>query len=196
MLIHELAGRQREQVRERGLEDLLHDIELPLVHVLRETEKAGMKLDTERLEQAGLRMRADAAELEREIWELAGEEFMIGSPQQLAEVLFVKLGLSRKRRGKTGFSTDARVLQAIRDEHPIVAEDRALARADQARPDLPRAAAGGDRPGRPPAHDAAADQRGDRAARLDQPEPAEHPDPLGDRARDPRLLHRRARQRR
>ena len=59
-------------------------------------------------------------ELEREIWELAGEEFMIGSPQQLAEVLFVKLGLSRKRRGKTGFSTDARVLQAIRDEHPIV----------------------------------------------------------------------------
>ena len=65
-------------------------------------------------------MRADAAELEREIWELAGEEFMIGSPQQLAEVLFVKLGLSRKRRGKTGFSTDARVLQAIRDEHQII----------------------------------------------------------------------------
>ncbi len=65
-------------------------------------------------------MRADAAELEREIWALAGEEFMIGSPQQLAEVLFVKLGLSRKRRGKTGFSTDARVLQAIRDEHEII----------------------------------------------------------------------------
>src|SRR5215207_10055276 len=120
VLIHELAGRQREQLRERGLEDLLHDIELPLVHVLRETEKAGIKLDTRRLEEAGLKMRADAAELEREIWELADEEFMIGSPQQLAEVLFVKLGLSRKRRGKTGFSTDARVLQAIRDEHPIV----------------------------------------------------------------------------
>ena len=120
VLAHELAGRQREQVRERGLEDLLREIELPLVHVLRETEKAGIKLDTARLEQAGLGMRADAAGLEREIWELADEEFMIGSPQQLAEVLFVKLGLSRKRRGKTGFSTDARVLQAIRDEHPIV----------------------------------------------------------------------------
>ncbi len=120
VLAHELAGRQREQVRERGLEDLLREIELPLVHVLRETEKAGIKLDAARLEQAGLRMRAAAAELEREIWELAGEEFMIGSPQQLAEVLFGKLGLSRKRRGKTGFSTDARVLQAIRDEHPIV----------------------------------------------------------------------------
>ena len=74
-------------------------------------------------------------------------------------------------------------------------QDRALARADQARPDLPRAAARGDRPRRPPAHDAAADQHGDRAARLDQPEPAEHPDPHGDRPRDPRLLHRRARQR-
>ena len=120
VLIHELAGRQREQLRERGLEDLLHDIELPLVHVLRECEKAGMKLDTARLEQAGLSMRAEAGELEREIWDLAGEEFMIGSPQQLGEVLFTKLGLSRKRRGKTGFSTDARVLQAIRDEHPIV----------------------------------------------------------------------------
>ena len=59
-------------------------------------------------------------DLEHEIWDLAGEEFVIGSPQQLGEVLFDKLGLSSKRRGKTGFSTDARVLQAIRDEHEIV----------------------------------------------------------------------------
>src|SRR4029079_9340375 len=86
----------------------------------RETEKMGIKLDTRRLEEAASTIRADAEQLEREIWELAGEEFMIGSTQQLAEVLFVKLGLSRKRRGKTGFSTDARVLQAIRDEHPII----------------------------------------------------------------------------
>ena len=120
VLAHELAGRQREQVVERGLEGLLREIELPLVRVLRECEKAGVKIDTEQLEQFGRRIRADAAELEREIWDLAGEEFMIGSTQQLAEVLFVKLGLSRKRRGKTGFSTDARVLQAIRDEHPII----------------------------------------------------------------------------
>ena len=120
MLVHELAARQREQLDERGLTGLLNDIELPLVRVLRETEDAGIKLDTRRLEEAASRIRSDAEVLEREIWELAGEEFMIGSPQQLAEVLFVKLGLSRKRRGKTGFSTDARVLQAIRDEHPII----------------------------------------------------------------------------
>jgi DNA polymerase-1 len=120
VLVHELAARQREQISERGLTGLLTDIELPLVRVLRETEQAGIKLDAVRLEEAASRIRSDAATLEREIWELAGEEFMIGSPQQLAEVLFVKLGLSRKRRGKTGFSTDARVLQAIRDEHEII----------------------------------------------------------------------------
>jgi DNA polymerase-1 len=120
VLVHELAARQREQVSERGLTGLLTDIELPLVRVLRETEQAGIKLDTVRLEEAASRIKADADALEREIWELAEEEFMIGSPQQLAEILFVKLGLSRKRRGKTGFSTDARVLQAIRDEHEIV----------------------------------------------------------------------------
>jgi DNA polymerase-1 len=120
VLVHELAARQREQIAERGLDGLLREIELPLVRVLREAEKAGIKLDTRKLEESATRIRADAAQLEREIWELAGEEFMIGSPQQLAEVLFVKLGLSRKRRGKTGFSTDARVLQAIRGEHEII----------------------------------------------------------------------------
>ena len=58
--------------------------------------------------------------LQAEIWALAGREFTIGSPQQLGEVLFDELGLSRKRRGKTGYSTDARVLSQIRDEHEIV----------------------------------------------------------------------------
>jgi DNA polymerase-1 len=120
VLISQLAAQQLAQIQERGLEPLLREIELPLVFVLRECEKQGIKLDTKKLEQSATRIRADAAQLEREIWDLAGEEFMIGSPQQLAEVLFVKLGLSRKRRGKTGFSTDARVLAAIRGEHEII----------------------------------------------------------------------------
>jgi DNA polymerase-1 len=120
VLIHELAARQRPQIHERALEPLLNEIELPLVRVLRETEKAGIKLDTRRLETVASRIKDDVARLEREIWELAGEEFVIGSPQQLGAVLFEKLKLSRKRRGKTGYSTDARVLQAIRDEHEII----------------------------------------------------------------------------
>src|SRR5437764_6897693 len=115
-----LAAWQREHLRERGHESLLKEIELPLVRVLREMELAGCRLDTERLAAISTRVKRDAAELEREIFELAGEEFTIGSPQQLSEILFGKLGLSRKRRGKTGFSTDARVLQAIRDEHEII----------------------------------------------------------------------------
>jgi len=120
LLVSALAGAQREQLAERGLEGLLHDVELPLVRVLRHMEQAGLRLDLDRLGAITERVREEAATLEREIFALAGEEFTIGSPQQLGEVLFVKLGLSRKRRGKTGFSTDARVLQAIRGEHEII----------------------------------------------------------------------------
>jgi DNA polymerase-1 len=83
-------------------------------------EKAGSKLDTDRLAAISERVKGEADQLEREIFELTGEEFTLGSPKQLEEVLFGKLGLSRKRRGKTGYSTDARVLQAIRDEHPVI----------------------------------------------------------------------------
>ncbi len=115
-----LAERQRDRLAEDGLTDLFHEIELPLVDVLVEMERAGIKLDVERLRAISKRFDARAIELERRVWELAGEEFTIGSPQQLAPILFEKLGLSRKRRGKTGFSTDARVLQAIRQEHEIV----------------------------------------------------------------------------
>jgi DNA polymerase-1 len=115
-----LAAWQREQIEERGLVGLLQDVELPLVRVLRDMEKAGLKLDTERLASISTRVKEEADTLEREIFGLCGEEFTLGSPRQLEEVLFGKLGLSRKRRGKTGYSTDARVLQAIRDEHPVI----------------------------------------------------------------------------
>src|SRR4029079_2148916 len=96
------------------------EIELPLVRVLRDMEIAGVRLNKERLAEVDARVREEIISLEREIWALADEEFVIGSPQQLGQVLFEKLGLSRKRRGKTGFSTDARVLQAIRSEHEII----------------------------------------------------------------------------
>jgi len=120
LLVHALAAAQRPQVEERGLTELLCEVELPLVRVLREMERIGLKLDKQRLAAIRTRVNDEVAQLEREIWDQCGTEFMIGSPQQLAEVLFVKLGLSRKRRGKTGYSTDARVLQAIRHEHPVI----------------------------------------------------------------------------
>jgi DNA polymerase-1 len=120
VLTHALAQWQREEIRSRGLTDLLDDVELPLVRILRGMEQAGLHLDTERLRAISMRVKQEADQLEAEIFELAGEEFTLGSPKQLEEILFGKLGLSRKRRGKTGYSTDARVLQAIRDEHEVI----------------------------------------------------------------------------
>ncbi len=120
VLMAALAAWQREQIEDRGLQSLMADVELPLVVVLRAMEVEGVRLNTERLDAITTRVREEVGTLEREIWDLTGEEFVIASPQQLGQILFEKLGLSRKRRGKTGFSTDARVLQAIRDEHPVI----------------------------------------------------------------------------
>jgi DNA polymerase-1 len=115
-----LAELQAGELERAGLTRLFNEVELPLVEVLIDMERAGVKLDTALLAEISRKVEERIRQLEREVWDLAGGEFTIGSPQQLSEVLFEKLGLSRKRRGKTGFSTDARVLQAIRGEHPIV----------------------------------------------------------------------------
>ncbi len=115
-----LAERQRVRLEEMDLEPLFREIELPLVDVLIEMERVGVKLDVEQVRTIDRRVIDEITGLERDIWMLAGEEFTIGSPQQLAEILFNRLNLSKKRRGKTGFSTDARVLAAIRGEHPII----------------------------------------------------------------------------
>jgi DNA polymerase-1 len=120
VLVHALAAHQRDTLDELGLTRLLEEIELPLVEVLVEMERAGVRLDVERVREIATRIGDEATALERRIWDAAEEEFTIGSPQQLAEILFTKLELSKKRRGKTGFSTDARVLAAIRHEHEII----------------------------------------------------------------------------
>ncbi|HWD86208.1 MAG TPA: DNA polymerase I [Solirubrobacteraceae bacterium] len=120
VLVQALAAWQRDEIRARGLTDLLNEVELPIVRILRDMEQVGVKLDTERIREISERVKAEADDLESEIFELAGEEFTLGSPKQLEEILFGKLGLSRGRRGKTGYSTDARVLQAIRAEHEII----------------------------------------------------------------------------
>jgi DNA polymerase I len=119
-LVAALADAQRPRLEEFDLESLLGEVELPLVHVLAAMEREGLKLDHVRLAEVGAGFGERIATLEKEIFELAEEEFTIGSPQQVGRILFEKLELTRKRRGKTGFSTDARVLAQIRDEHPIV----------------------------------------------------------------------------
>ena len=134
------------------------------------------------------RRRTRSPTLEREIWDLAGEEFTIGSPQQLGAILFDKLGLSKKRRGKTGFSTDARVLQAIRDEHPIIPKIERWRELNQLMKTyldvLPQLADA--RVADP--HDVRAGRRHHRPAGLDQPQPAERAGAHAAGPRDPRLL--------
>jgi DNA polymerase I len=119
-LVWEIAQRQRESIKEQGIERLMDEVEMPLIEVLADMEQTGVKLDEKRLANINEGFEQRIETLQADIFELAGHEFTIGSPQQLAEVFFDELGLTKKRRGKTGFSTDARVLSQIREEHPIV----------------------------------------------------------------------------
>jgi DNA polymerase-1 len=108
------------RIVERGLEQLYREIELPLTAVLATMEDAGVKIDTYRMGEITARLADRVEELEAKAHELAGEEFMLGSTQQVARILFEKLELTAGRKGKTGYSTDARVLRAIRGDHEIV----------------------------------------------------------------------------
>src|SRR5262245_2129689 len=109
-----------ERVRERDMEPLYRDVELPLSPVLAAMEAAGVKIDEYRMGEITARLREMVEELESRAYELAGEEFMLGSTQQVGHVLFERLGLTPGRKGKTGYSTDTRVLRSIRSEHEIV----------------------------------------------------------------------------
>jgi DNA polymerase I len=120
VLVRELTARQEEDLRREGLEPLYREIELPLTRVLAAMEEAGVRLDVHRLGEIAGRVRDRADELRDRIWELAGGEFVIESPKQLGEVLFERLGLPTFRRGKTGWSTDRKVLQLLEGKHPII----------------------------------------------------------------------------
>jgi DNA polymerase-1 len=115
-----LAGPLRQRIAERGLDHLYRTVELPLTAVLAAMEAVGVKIDTYRMGEITARLAERVEELEARAHELASEEFMLGSTQQVARILFEKLGLTAGRKGKTGYSTDTRVLRAIRAEHEIV----------------------------------------------------------------------------
>jgi DNA polymerase-1 len=115
-----LVGLLVERVRERGMEALYREVELPLSPVLAAMEDAGVRIDEYRMGEITARLRERVEELEARAHELAGEEFMLGSTQQVGRILFEQLGLTPGRKGKTGYSTDTRVLRSIRGEHEIV----------------------------------------------------------------------------
>ncbi|HMN99310.1 MAG TPA: DNA polymerase I, partial [Miltoncostaeaceae bacterium] len=120
VLVRELAARQRSRLEGAGLATLYDEVELPLTRVLASMEDIGVRLDVHRLGEIAARVRDAADELRDQIYELAGGEFVIDSPKQLGQVLFERLGLPTFRKGKTGWSTDRKVLKLLEDKHPIV----------------------------------------------------------------------------
>src|SRR6476660_8329297 len=126
-----LIGPLLQRLDERGVTDLYRTIELPLTSVLASMEDSGVKIDTYRMGEITARLADRVEELESQAFELAGEEFMLGSTQQLARILFEKLELTPGRKGKTGYSTDSRVLRTIRHDHalvPVIEEWRELSK--------------------------------------------------------------------
>ena len=177
-----LAPILRERVRERGLERLYDDVELPLAEVLAAMEEAGVRIDTYRMGEITARLRDRVEELEARAYDLAGEEFVIGSPHA------ARSRALREARAHARPERKDRVLDrregAPRDprrprDRP---RDRGVAGALEAPEHLPRAAADAARRRRPPAHDLQPGRRCDRPALDLEPEPPVHPDPHRSRA--------------
>jgi DNA polymerase-1 len=110
------------RMRERSVDKLFTDVEVPLADVLARMEQAGVTVDVPYLTALGSEIEQRIADLESTIYKLAGSEFNIGSPKQLAFVLFEKLQLPPLKRTKTGFSTDADVLESLAPRHEVVAK--------------------------------------------------------------------------
>src|ERR671921_1018844 len=119
-LVYALSPRLEEELEAMGLARLYYDVELPLADVLGEIEEIGMPVDAGTLEEVGEELEGRISDLEQHIYEeVGGEPFNIGSPKQLGEVLFERMGIPPVRKTKTGYSTDAKVLQQLAIKYPV-----------------------------------------------------------------------------
>lgn len=118
--VYPLTVKLSALLEERDQTELLRNIELPLAEVLASMEKIGIKVDKSGIEAFGDMLGERIKGLQSRIYELAGEEFNINSPKQLGEILFVKLAIPTKKKTKSGFSTNAEVLEKLADEYEIV----------------------------------------------------------------------------
>lgn len=109
-----------DNIHQTGSATVLTDIEIPLATVLVAMEREGVKLDIDGIKAFGKEISEKAEKISREIYEYAGYEFNIGSPKQLGSVLFEKLKLSSAKKTKTGYSTNAEVLESLMNKHPII----------------------------------------------------------------------------
>lgn len=109
-----------ENLKESNMDGLLYHVEMPLVEVLADMEYEGVKVDKEKLNELGSQFKEIIKKLESEIYKISGEEFNINSPKQLGVILFEKLGLPVIKKTKTGYSTNAEVLDKLKDQSPII----------------------------------------------------------------------------
>jgi DNA polymerase-1 len=115
-----LKGLLEEELRREGLWGLFGEVEMPLLPLLLRMEQAGVLLDLGLLRELSYTLGADIGRLEKEIYDAVGRRFNINSSQQLAVVLYDELGLPHARRTKTGYSTDAAVLEELREANPVI----------------------------------------------------------------------------
>lgn len=118
--LHSLCDKLTVRLEQNEQLPLLETIEIPLAEVLASMEQIGVLVDKAGIEQFNEMLTGKIAELQSRIYALAGEEFNINSPKQLGEILFVKLQIPTKKKTKTGFSTNAEVLEGLADEYEIV----------------------------------------------------------------------------
>ena len=118
--IYETYNLLNEKIEEKDLKYLLYEIEMPLSLVLGDMEYTGVNVSKEELINMGEELKIKMELLEKDIYNLSGDEFNISSPKQLGEVLFEKLGLPNGKKNKSGYSTSADVLEKLKDKHPII----------------------------------------------------------------------------
>lgn len=118
--IYDIKDKDIEALKNKELDKLYYEIEIPLIKVLGNMEYNGVNVSKDELLNMGEEIKIKLELLEKDIYNLSGEEFNISSPKQLGEILFNKLGLDTKKKNKTGFSTSAEVLEKLVDKHPII----------------------------------------------------------------------------
>lgn len=120
LCIEPLMEIAKKKMDELGQNELYYNVELPLVEVLADMQVYGFKIDQNQLDEFGDMLGERIAVLTKEIYNYANEEFNINSPKQLGVILFEKLGLKVIKKTKTGYSTNAEVLEKLKGEHPII----------------------------------------------------------------------------
>jgi len=112
----------KSKIKEYKMEELLYTVEQPLTEAISYMEAEGFTIDKDKLFELGKKFAIEIDEMEKTIYELSGESFNIKSPKQLGKILFEKLDLPVIKKTKTGYSTNAEVLEALVDKHPIITE--------------------------------------------------------------------------